>query len=58
MGYSPFLSFAVADLQQTVTDMLQLGGQLDGAIQYPPEGKLAAVRAPDGHMISLYEPVS
>ena len=54
-GYTPFLSFNVADLQQTVSIMLQLGGTLDGPIKYPGSGKVAAVRAPDGQMLSLYE---
>ena len=55
-GYTPFLSFNVIDLQQTVSNMLQLGATLDGPIKYPGSGKVAAVRAPDGQMLSLYEP--
>ena len=55
-GYTPFLSFQVVDLQQTVSNMLQLGGTLDGAIKYPASGKVAAIRAPDGQMLSLHEP--
>ena len=55
-GYTPFLSFQVADLQQTVSNMLHLGATLDGAIKYPASGKVAAVRAPDGQMLSLHEP--
>ena len=55
-GYTPFLSFSVTDLQQTVSNMLQLGGTLDGPIKYPGNGKVAAIRAPDGQMLSLYEP--
>ncbi|DBA69576.1 hypothetical protein WJX79_010726 [Trebouxia sp. C0005] len=54
-GYTPFLSFSVVDLQQTVSNMLQLGATLDGPIKYPGNGKVAAVRAPDGQMLSLYE---
>jgi hypothetical protein len=35
---------------------LGLGAVLDGAIKYPPGGaKVAALRAPDGHMIGLVE---
>jgi len=45
----------VVDLQQTVSNMLQLGATLDGPIKYPGSGKVAAVRAPDGQMLSLYE---
>ena len=55
-GYTPFLSFNVIDLQQTVSNMLQLGATLDGPIKYPGTGKVAAVKAPDGQMLSLYEP--
>lgn len=67
------LMFNVADLQERVTTMLQMGASLDGAIQYTVEGKVgwlmwsftnitvlsiqaAALRAPDGQMISLFEP--
>lgn len=54
-GYSPFLSFTVKNLQEGITKMLELGGRLDGAIKHTPHGKIAAVRAPDGHMLSLLE---
>ena len=40
MGYSPFLSFRVLDLQDTVMKMMELGGTLDGPIKYPPQGKV------------------
>ena len=54
-GYSPFLSFDVPDLNASVQAALQLGGALDGPIKYPPHGKAAVLRAPCGHMLSLYE---
>lgn len=56
-GYTPFLSFAVADVSATVARCISLGAVLDGAIKYPPRGgpKVAALRAPDGHMIGLIE---
>ena len=54
-GYSPFLCFAVPDLQEVVTRCLALGATLDGPIHYPPAGPVAALRAPDGHMLSLHE---
>mmetsp|Transcript_21907 Transcript_21907/g.74463 ORF Transcript_21907/g.74463 Transcript_21907/m.74463 type:complete len:120 (-) Transcript_21907:64-423(-) len=57
-GYSPLLSFDVADLDSTVSRMLRLGATLDGPIKYPPKGKVAALRGPDGHMIGLHEPAS
>mmetsp|Transcript_2241 Transcript_2241/g.4076 ORF Transcript_2241/g.4076 Transcript_2241/m.4076 type:complete len:136 (-) Transcript_2241:472-879(-) len=55
-GYSPLLSFDVADMDSTIAKCAQSGGRLDGPIQYPAHGKVAALRAPDGHMIGLYEP--
>ena len=90
VGYSPFLSFTVSELQATLTQLLQLGGTMDGGIKHMPRGMVrfvssvprpfarspivlcsgrlpatsgraavlqtAAMRAPDGHMISLFEP--
>jgi len=55
-GYSPVLSFEVFDMDSVVANCAQLGGHLDGPIQYPAHGKVAALRSPDGHMIGLYEP--
>ena len=56
IGYSPFLNFDVDDMDSIVARCVQLGANLDGPIQYPAHGKVAALRAPDGHMIGLYEP--
>jgi catechol 2,3-dioxygenase-like lactoylglutathione lyase family enzyme len=56
IGYSPFLSFDVDDMDSTIARCVQMGAHLDGPIQYPAHGKVAALRAPDGHMIGLYEP--
>jgi len=55
-GYSPFLTFDVSDMDSTIARCAQLGAHLDGPIQYPAHGKIATMRAPDGHMIGLYEP--
>jgi catechol 2,3-dioxygenase-like lactoylglutathione lyase family enzyme len=55
-GYSPFLTFDVDDMDSTIARCAQLGAHLDGPIQYPAHGKIATMRAPDGHMIGLYEP--
>ena len=57
-GYSPILSFHVEDMDTTIAKCVQLGGKLDGPIQYPAHGKVAALRSPDGHMIGLYEPAN
>lgn len=55
-GYSPLLSFAVSDVSETVARCIRLGAVLDGPIRHPPHGaKVAALRAPDGHMIGLVE---
>ena len=56
VGYSPFLCFEVDDMDTTITRCIQMGAHLDGPIQYPAHGKVATIRAPDGHMIGLYEP--
>ncbi len=56
VGYSPFLNFDVNDMDMTVARCVQMGAHLDGPIQYPAHGKVAALRSPDGHMIGLYEP--
>ena len=55
VGYSPFICFDVADMDHTVAALIQRGAVLDGAIKYPPHGKVATLRAPDGHMLGLYE---
>ena len=55
-GYAPILTFDVDDMDMTVARCAQMGGKLDGPIQYPAHGKVAALRAPDGYMIGLYEP--
>ena len=55
MGYSPLLQFEIDNMEETVAKCVQLGGHLDGPIQYPAHGTVAALRSPDGHMIGLYE---
>ena len=57
-GYSPILQFQVSDMDAVIARCVQLGGNLDGPIQYPAHGKIAALRSPDGHMIGIYEPVT
>eukprot|EP00656_Telonema_subtile_P000893 TRINITY_DN10429_c0_g1_i4.p1 TRINITY_DN10429_c0_g1~~TRINITY_DN10429_c0_g1_i4.p1 ORF type:complete len:121 (+),score=26.77 TRINITY_DN10429_c0_g1_i4:76-438(+) len=54
-GYSPLLNFEVPDLDSTVPELLMRGAVLDGPIKYPRQGKVAAIRSPDGHMIGLTE---
>eukprot|EP00536_Pseudo-nitzschia_multiseries_P000783 jgi/Psemu1/179490/e_gw1.9.83.1 len=57
-GYSPLLQFQVENMDRVIARCVQLGGNLDGPIQYPAHGKIAALRSPDGHMIGIYEPVT
>ena len=55
-GYSPWITFEVNQMDQTVAAAVQAGAHLDGPIQYPAHGKVAMLRSPDNHMIGLYEP--
>lgn len=57
-GYSPLIQFEVDNMDECITKCVQLGGFLDGPIQYPAHGKIAALRTPDGHMIGIYEPAT
>ena len=54
-GYTPFLNFDVLDMDSTVPALLGLGGILDGPIKHSLHGKVAVIRSPDGHMVSLHE---
>jgi hypothetical protein len=58
VGYTPWITFTVSNLDTTITSCVQQGAHLDGPIQYPAHGKIALLRAPanDNHMIGLYEP--
>ncbi|CAB9523892.1 lactoylglutathione lyase family protein glyoxalase I family protein [Seminavis robusta] len=57
-GYSPLLSFEVADMNSVVAKCVQLGAHIDGPIQYQAHGTVAALRDPCGHMIGLYQPTA
>ena len=57
-GHSPFLAFEVENLQASVEGCLRAGGKLDGAIRHgvaSGKGSVAAVVAPGGQMVSLFE---
>lgn len=58
VGYTPWITFTVSNLDTTISACIQQGAHLDGPIQYPAHGKIALLRAPvnDNHMIGLYEP--
>lgn len=55
---SPILSFHVTDVQDTLTKLESLGAKLEGRVREPSFGKVAAVRTPDGHLLSLLQPVA
>ncbi len=55
-GSSPILSFQVEDVQASVNALEALGGALEGRIREPSFGKVAALRTPDGHLVSLLQP--
>jgi len=55
-GQSPMMVFDVDDLQERLVTMLQMGGQMDGSIQYTVEGsKVAVVKSPSGHILGMIE---
>jgi hypothetical protein len=55
-GYSPLLSFDCADMDGLVPRLLSMGATLDGRIEYTPTAKVASLRGPCGHMLTLVEP--
>jgi predicted enzyme related to lactoylglutathione lyase len=56
VGGSPILSFHVEDLQETIAKLESLGASLQGRIREPSFGKVAAMRSPEGHLLSLLQP--
>ncbi|MGK7951243.1 MAG: VOC family protein [Xenococcaceae cyanobacterium] len=57
-GGSPILSFHVEDVHEAVNRLEQMGAELQGRIREPSFGKVAAVRSPDGTILSLLEPAA
>lgn len=55
-GSSPILSFQVEDVENSVKTLESLGATLEGRIREPSFGKVAAMRTPDGHLLSLLQP--
>lgn len=52
----PMLVFDVDNLQQRLTAMLQMGAQMDGAVQYTLEGaQVAVVKSPSGTVIGMVQ---
>ena len=56
VGYSPWITFQVDNMNDKVAACAQAGAHLDGPIQYPAHGSVAMLRTPDNHMIGLYQP--
>ncbi len=56
VGGSPILSFHVEDLQETIAKLESLGASLQGRVREPSFGKVAAMRSPEGHLLSLLQP--
>jgi len=54
---SPILSFHVADIYTTIEDLETMGAKLEGQVRQPAFGKVASIRTPDGHLLSLLQPV-
>lgn len=53
---SPMLVFDVDNLQHRLTTMLQMGAEMDGAVQYTLEGsQVAVLKSPSGHLIGMVE---
>ncbi|MEA5533184.1 VOC family protein [Crocosphaera sp. XPORK-15E] len=57
-GQSPILSFHVDDIMATLAHIESMGASLQGNVREPSFGKVAAVKAPDGTLISLLQPNS
>lgn len=58
VGNSPILSFNVDDIYQAISQLEGFGGALEGTVREPSFGKVAAVRTPDGHLLSLLQPAA
>ncbi|MEM8504167.1 MAG: VOC family protein [Cyanobacteria bacterium P01_D01_bin.1] len=56
VGDSPILSFHVDDVHAAIASLEALGASLEGRVREPSFGKVAAMRSPEGHLLSLLEP--
>jgi catechol 2,3-dioxygenase-like lactoylglutathione lyase family enzyme len=55
---SPILSFHVEDVHESIATLESMGAKLEGRVREPSFGKVAAVRSPDGHLLSLLQPAA
>jgi len=53
---SPILSFHVDDVHTAISSLETLGASMEGEVREPSFGKVAAMRTPDGHLLSLLQP--
>ena len=58
VGSSPILSFHVDDISAAIASLENLGATLEGRVREPSFGKVAAIRTPDGHLVSLLQPTA
>jgi predicted enzyme related to lactoylglutathione lyase len=56
VGSSPILSFHVDDVHGAISSLEALGASMEGEVREPSFGKVAAMRTPDGHLLSLLQP--
>lgn len=56
--HSPILSFHVDDVMGLLSKLEAMGAKLEGRVREPSFGKVAAVRTPDGHLLSLLQPAA
>jgi predicted enzyme related to lactoylglutathione lyase len=57
-GNSPILSFRVDDIYAAIQTLESQGAHVEGNIREPSFGKVAAIRTPDGHLVSLLQPAA
>jgi catechol 2,3-dioxygenase-like lactoylglutathione lyase family enzyme len=57
-GSSPILSFYVEDVYAEIAHLESFGASLEGRVREPSFGKVAAVRTPEGHLVSLLQPTT
>ncbi|MGK7875807.1 MAG: VOC family protein [Xenococcaceae cyanobacterium] len=57
-GSSPILSFHVDDVYATIATLEEMGAKLEGSVREPSFGKVAAMRTPDGSIVSLLQPAA
>jgi len=55
-GSSPILSFHVDDIHKTIAALEKRGATMEGRLREPSFGKVAAMRTPDGSILSLLQP--